>query len=129
MANYRQFIKDKCELCGCSDKRILNGHHKDRDRTNNSPNNIQTLCMNCHYITHFEMRLKDKDMIPNIYETPNGMIRAVFPNPIKEEWQNYFLLALGHRRGNKIFTRKEDRKVIGFECTREDFENMLGRKI
>jgi DNA-binding transcriptional regulator YiaG len=30
----------------------LEGHHKDRDRTNNKPQNIQTLCRKCHRRLH-----------------------------------------------------------------------------
>lgn len=76
------------------------------------------------------MRFKVKDMIPNIYETPQGLMRVIFPNPIvKEAWLNYLALILGHSKGNKIFTRKEDDEVIGFECSKEDFGKMIGRKI
>lgn len=30
----------------------INLHHKDRDRYNNTPHNLQLLCVNCHYIEH-----------------------------------------------------------------------------
>jgi len=42
----------KCECCGISDwmgKEVpLNVHHIDGDATNNLPDNIQLLCLNCH---------------------------------------------------------------------------------
>jgi len=57
---YRKFIKDKCERCGISDKRILIGHHKDGNRENNAAKNIQTFCRNCHYLVHLEIDEKNK---------------------------------------------------------------------
>ncbi len=32
---------------------ILEVHHKDRDRNNNLPDNLEILCPNCHLETHF----------------------------------------------------------------------------
>ena len=43
--------KTECEKCG--GKSRLGLHHKDRDRTNNSPENLQTLCPRCHTSTHW----------------------------------------------------------------------------
>jgi hypothetical protein len=43
--------KDRCEGCG-SDSR-LGLHHKDQDRTNNSLENLQTLCPSCHTTWHW----------------------------------------------------------------------------
>jgi hypothetical protein len=31
----------------------LHRHHKDRDRSNNSPKNIEILCPTCHVLEHF----------------------------------------------------------------------------
>ena len=46
------FIK-KCEECGYDTHReILSVHHKDFDRTNNSEENLEILCPNCHSIKH-----------------------------------------------------------------------------
>src|SRR5262245_39690646 len=46
----RKHLKTSCEVCG--DTRYLNAHHIDQDKTNNSPENIQTLCKFCHDFWH-----------------------------------------------------------------------------
>jgi hypothetical protein len=43
--------KDHCEECGSTS--LLGLHHKDEDRTNNSPKNLQTLCPSCHTAWHW----------------------------------------------------------------------------
>lgn len=45
-----QLRKDKCEICGASSR--LHAHHIDGNITHNSPENIQTLCFNCHMAHH-----------------------------------------------------------------------------
>lgn len=43
----------KCERCGYEKyPQILQVHHKDRDRSNNSISNLELLCPNCHMIEH-----------------------------------------------------------------------------
>jgi 5-methylcytosine-specific restriction endonuclease McrA len=43
----------KKSVCGrCSSKLHLVVHHKDGDRTNNEPSNLQTLCKKCHQLDH-----------------------------------------------------------------------------
>lgn len=44
----------KCNRCGY-DKYVgvLQVHHKDRDRTNNTLDNLEILCPNCHHEDHF----------------------------------------------------------------------------
>ena len=44
--------KTACEICGGNFR--LGLHHKDRNRTNNSPENLQTLCPTCHTRLHWE---------------------------------------------------------------------------
>jgi 5-methylcytosine-specific restriction endonuclease McrA len=46
----------KCEVCGFSDKRILEVHHKNRDRGDNTRNNLILVCPNCHSIDHWESK-------------------------------------------------------------------------
>jgi len=46
----------KCEQCGFSDKRILEIHHKNRNRKANGRNNLILLCPNCHALTHYLTR-------------------------------------------------------------------------
>lgn len=48
----RSVVKPACELCGSKSR--LGLHHKDEDRTNNSPENLQTLCPPCHTRLHWE---------------------------------------------------------------------------
>lgn len=46
----RKFLKEKCEACGHPNR--LQAHHLDQDITNNSKENIQTLCKYCHDYWH-----------------------------------------------------------------------------
>lgn len=41
-----------CESCGAEDYALLEVHHKDRDRKNNTPENLRVLCANCHSLEH-----------------------------------------------------------------------------
>ncbi|HNY04172.1 MAG TPA: HNH endonuclease [Candidatus Woesebacteria bacterium] len=50
----RNNIKPICSVCGITDERILNAHHKDHDRTNNNINNLVWLCLNCHFLAHHD---------------------------------------------------------------------------
>ena len=47
---YIRQIKESCERC--DSKRKLVVHHKDRDRKNNEPSNLETLCRRCHHFEH-----------------------------------------------------------------------------
>ncbi len=39
----------RCEICGKKDEgRRLHVHHKDKNRNNNSPDNLQVACVKCH---------------------------------------------------------------------------------
>lgn len=42
----------KCRMCGQTDLRVLIVHHVDQNRTNNSKNNLEWLCYNCHALVH-----------------------------------------------------------------------------
>lgn len=42
-----------CERCGYSKREILHVHHKDRNRKNNGPGNLELICPNCHYEEHY----------------------------------------------------------------------------
>lgn len=44
--------KNACEICGGTLR--LGLHHKDRNRTNNSPENLQTVCPRCHTRLHWQ---------------------------------------------------------------------------
>jgi hypothetical protein len=43
-----------CEFCGAMTR--LQAHHKDWNVQNNSPENIQTLCISCHASYHHRVR-------------------------------------------------------------------------
>ena len=59
----RKFLKDRCEVCGSAERR--QAHHKDRDQSNNTPENIQTLCGSCHTALHWkEGKVKPKNHPP-----------------------------------------------------------------
>lgn len=47
---YRQYLKQCCEKCGFQPKDLcqLDVDHKDSNHKNDSPENLQTLCANCH---------------------------------------------------------------------------------
>lgn len=42
-----------CERCGYDKQKILQVHHKDWNSNNNSFNNLELLCPNCHCEEHF----------------------------------------------------------------------------
>ena len=47
---WREYLKDACEECGfeAQERRQLDVHHKDKNRENNDPLNLITLCPPCH---------------------------------------------------------------------------------
>jgi hypothetical protein len=45
-----------CERCGFDKFEILNIHHKDRNVKNNSIENIEILCPNCHMLEHYNKK-------------------------------------------------------------------------
>jgi hypothetical protein len=47
---YRQFLKTNCEECGATSH--LQIHHKDKNRHNNLPINLETVCRSCHNRLH-----------------------------------------------------------------------------
>lgn len=47
----RKHQKNACEKCGAVSR--LGLHHIDNDRTNNSPENLLTLCPSCHTSWHW----------------------------------------------------------------------------
>lgn len=48
-----RYQKSQCERYGTLGPR-LGLHHKDENRLNNSPENLLTLCLKCHTLTHWE---------------------------------------------------------------------------
>ena len=50
----RSLMGDTCTRCGTSEG--LQAHHTDGDVRHNTPDNIDTLCISCHQIWHWEKR-------------------------------------------------------------------------
>jgi len=54
-SNYRKTafdnLENKCNKCGFTKALIV--HHKNRNRKDNSIENLEILCSNCHYIEHY----------------------------------------------------------------------------
>ena len=48
----QQFLGSKCETCETTMDLLV--HHKDRNNTNNAPENLMTLCRSCHTRWHWE---------------------------------------------------------------------------
>ena len=56
---YRALLKrhgapEACAACSIEDKRVLVVHHRDSNRKNNKPENLQWLCRNCHCLAHYK---------------------------------------------------------------------------
>lgn len=47
---WREHLKDSCERCNfvAKERRQLDIHHKDGNKNNNDPSNLETLCPPCH---------------------------------------------------------------------------------
>lgn len=43
----------ECERCEFNIPEILQVHHKDRDRNNNTLENLELICPNCHCKEHY----------------------------------------------------------------------------
>jgi hypothetical protein len=79
----RKHRKSACERCGGTAR--LNAHHKDRDYTNNAPDNIETLCVWCHQGDHGPERGSvfasrkwiDKELLCSAWETYKRLLETV----------------------------------------------------
>lgn len=49
-SRYQKYIKSSCEICGAT--KDLEVHHKDKNHSNNNPNNLMTVCRSCHQKVH-----------------------------------------------------------------------------
>ncbi len=45
-----------CERCRYSVYQILQVHHKDRNRKNNTMENLELICPNCHFAEHYKRK-------------------------------------------------------------------------
>jgi len=57
-----------CERCGYARFEILQVHHKNRDRSNNSLENLELICPNCHCEEHYSEKswLKNFDELEKV---------------------------------------------------------------
>ena len=60
----RAGVKKYCRLCKTKDFRVIAVHHKDKNRKNNSIENLVYLCHNCHHLVHRYPEERDKLMVP-----------------------------------------------------------------
>lgn len=54
--------KYKCQICGVPETELcrrLSVHHKDLDKQNIAPDNLISLCLNCHINLHWDIRRKN----------------------------------------------------------------------
>lgn len=51
-SRYQKYIKSSCEICGAT--KDLEVHHKDKNYSNNNPNNLMTVCSSCHQQIHHQ---------------------------------------------------------------------------
>lgn len=51
-SRYQKYIKSSCEICGAT--KDLEVHHKDKNHSNNNPNNLMTVCSSCHQQIHHQ---------------------------------------------------------------------------
>lgn len=51
-----------CQLCKTEDYRVLAVHHIDKNRRNNTLENLVWLCHNCHFLVHHHKEERDRFM-------------------------------------------------------------------
>lgn len=51
-SEYQKYLQEKCAIC--DSRELLEVHHIDQDRTNNYPDNLITLCKECHQRVHHQ---------------------------------------------------------------------------
>lgn len=67
MHAYRRMMRQSdspqvCTLCKTKDKRVLAVHHVDENRKNNTIENLQWLCHNCHHLVHHHPKERERFM-------------------------------------------------------------------
>ena len=55
-----------CQLCGTKDSRVLAVHHIDKNRKNNTIENLAYLCHNCHFLVHHYDEERRRFMVPMV---------------------------------------------------------------
>ena len=83
--NYQKYLKDSCEICGSTCG--LEVHHKNKDRENNEPNNLLTVCESCHQRIHnMSLECIYEDRIISI--EPKGY-EEVYDIEMESEYHNF----------------------------------------
>ena len=62
----RSKVPKLCQLCKTTDYRVLAVHHIDKNRKNNTLNNLAWLCHNCHFLVHHYDRERENLMVPMV---------------------------------------------------------------
>ncbi len=83
-----RFRGEECESCGHRPlfMRALSVHHRDGDNTNNDPDNLSTLCHNCHHDLEGLIYQQDGD-----WESAEGLFERIINsslNPFKRDDDN-----------------------------------------
>ena len=83
--NYQKHMIDHCEICNC--RRGLEVHHIDKDRMNNDPSNLITLCESCHQRVHSQnLEVAYADEIVSI---ENVGEKKVYDIEMNSEYHNF----------------------------------------
>ena len=123
MINYRKFIKDSCERCKNDDARLLIVHHKNRNREDNRPDNLQTLCYNCHRLVHVEINSTIKQMTVDYIES-TGFVRILFTDPIPmESFPKDLELMMSWRKNSQIIS--QGLQIVGVIVHPDDWVDFL----
>ena len=82
---YQKYLGEKCEICGkCEELQV---HHKDKNRTNNHPSNLITLCNSCHLRIHSQnLKILHADEIKSIEFVGN---EEVYDIEMDSEFHNF----------------------------------------
>ena len=67
----RKLRGPNCEACGTTTR--LQAHHCDGIQSNNTAENIQTLCIHCHRFWHFSLQNTGRQVtgrMPSLWRTP-----------------------------------------------------------
>lgn len=122
---YKRFKKDCCERCGFipEDPCQLDVDHKDGNHKNHDPNNLQTLCANCHRLKSKQNKAADFIVVsPQVGALLMDSPSFVMPDQSKEtELQNHAMYPAGRLGSIKVF-------VNAYMKNGNTFKIVAGRK-
>lgn len=70
---------DRCAAC-CGTE-TLQRHHKDRNPTNNAPENIEIVCVDCHAKEHRRVKPRPCVICRRVYQPERGRRGKLCPDP------------------------------------------------